>query len=108
MRARAVWKERGWEEEGVIPKSWIKDKAVYWPPGTDASKAMQKMDKPDKNWRKFVLSKVKFSSMDKEECVSYELTTAAKDDEEQQVHSRPKRVVKKRTLEDFVEGINMK
>lgn len=62
MWARAVWKERGREEEGVIPTSWIKDKAVYWPPGTDASKAMQKMDKPDKNWRKFALTKVKFIS----------------------------------------------
>lgn len=46
--------------------------------------------------------------VDKEECESYELTTAAEDDEEQQARSRPKRVVKKRTLEDFVEGINMK
>lgn len=62
MWAQAVWKERGREEEGVIPKSWMKDKAVYWPPGTDASKAMQKIDKPDKYWRKFVLSKVKFTS----------------------------------------------
>lgn len=46
--------------------------------------------------------------VDKEECESYELTTAAEDDGEKLPHSRAKRVVKKRTLEDFVEGINMK
>lgn len=62
MWARAVWKERGREEEGVIPKSWIKEKVVYWPPGTDASKAMQKVATPDEKWRKFVLSKIKFTS----------------------------------------------
>lgn len=46
--------------------------------------------------------------VDKEECETYELTTAAEDDEEQLIHPRPKRVVKKRTFEDFVEGMNRK
>lgn len=50
-----------------------------------------------------------FIPVEKEECESYELSTAAEvSDDEELALSRPKRVVKKKTLEDFVECINMK
>lgn len=50
-----------------------------------------------------------FIPVEKEEFESYELITAAEvSDDEELALSHPKRVVKKKTLEDFVEGINMK
>lgn len=62
MWVRAVWRERNKEEEGVIPKSWVLDDMVYWPPGIDALKAMKEMRKPEEKWRKFPLIKLKLTS----------------------------------------------
>ncbi|XP_065660446.1 uncharacterized protein LOC136084332 isoform X2 [Hydra vulgaris] len=62
MWKRAVWQEDLQEEEGVIPSNWIENKTVYWPPGTKALNAMKARQNPEKNWLKFPLIKVKFSS----------------------------------------------
>ncbi len=62
MWVRAVWRERNKEEEGVIPKSWVLDDMVHWPPGIDALKAMKEMRKPEEKWRKFPLIKLKLTS----------------------------------------------
>jgi len=62
MWARAVWLEGEKEVEGVVPVAWIKDGAVYWPPGVDAKKALQKKSTPLISWRKFTLQKNKIKS----------------------------------------------
>jgi len=62
MWVRAVWIEGDREEEGVVPDAWVKDGYIYWPPGVDASKAMETKAQPACSWRKFVLSKIKNKS----------------------------------------------
>lgn len=54
------WKEGSQEEELVIPSSWIEGNYVRWP--NSAAAALKEMRKPEKNWLKFDLVKVKFSS----------------------------------------------
>ena len=62
MWVRAVWEEPRGQQEGVIPKAWIKNKFVHWPPGVDATKAMSEMREPTTSWRKFPLCKIKILS----------------------------------------------
>lgn len=56
------WKEGSQEEELVIPSSWIEGNYVRWPNSSSAAAALKEMRKPEKNWLKFDLVKVKFSS----------------------------------------------
>lgn len=56
------WKEGNQEEELVIPSSWIEGNYVRWPNSSSAAAALKEMRKPEKNWLKFDLVKVKFSS----------------------------------------------
>lgn len=56
------WKEGSQEEELVIPSSWIEGNYVRWPNSSSAAAALKEMRKPEKNWLKFDLMKVKFSS----------------------------------------------
>ncbi|XP_047131792.1 uncharacterized protein LOC124810770 [Hydra vulgaris] len=62
MWKRAVLKEDLQEEEGVIPFNWVDGKTVYWPPGTKPLNAMKCRQNPGKNWLKFPLIKLEFSS----------------------------------------------
>lgn len=59
---RAVWLEGKREEEGVIPDLWLKEDKVFWPPGTNATKAMANMLAPADNWKEFRLIKIKTKS----------------------------------------------
>lgn len=56
------WKEGSQEEKLVIPSSWIEGNYVRWPNSSSAAAALKEMRKPEKNWLKFDLVKVKFSS----------------------------------------------
>lgn len=60
--SKTVWKEGSQEEEFVIPSSWIEGNYVRWPNSSSAAAALKEMRKPEKNWLKFDLVKVKFSS----------------------------------------------
>lgn len=62
MWVRAVWLEGKKEEEGVLPKVWLRNGCIHWPPGVDASKALQEMREPAANWQKFKLVKVQMTS----------------------------------------------
>ncbi|KAK3086755.1 hypothetical protein FSP39_022866 [Pinctada imbricata] len=62
MWTRAVWIEKGREEEGVVPSSWIKEDDLYWPPGVNAKKAMEEKRDPGDSWRKFNIIKIKHQS----------------------------------------------
>ena len=62
MWTRAVWIEKGEEQEGVVPATWVKNGQVYWPPGVDATKALQEKRDPTHSWRKFKLVKIKITS----------------------------------------------
>ena len=46
MWKRAVWKEDSCEEEGVIPDTWTDGKHVFWPPGSNAEKALRERRTP--------------------------------------------------------------
>ena len=56
---RAVWKENGKEEEGVIPSCWINDCSVHWPSKMNVLRAAQERKEPDETWLKFSLVKIK-------------------------------------------------
>ena len=56
-----MWKETE-EEEGVIPASWVNENVVFWPPGSNADKAMRKGEKPTEKWSRFRLIKIKLKS----------------------------------------------
>ena len=62
MWVRAVWKEGSHEQEGAIPRCWIKDDSVLWPPGANATKAYNEMKEPTGSWRRFPLVKIKITS----------------------------------------------
>ena len=62
MWVRAVWFEGENEEEGVVPESWTNNGFLFWPPGVDAKKALDRMSDPTSTWRKFTLKKIKFKS----------------------------------------------
>ena len=57
-----MWLEKGREEEGVVPSSWIKENELYWPPGVSAKKAMEEKRDPGDSWRKFQVIKIKLQS----------------------------------------------
>ena len=56
---RAVLKENGKEEEGVIPSCWINDSSVHWLSKMNVLRAAQERKEPDKTWLKFSLVKIK-------------------------------------------------
>ena len=56
---RAVWKENGKEEEGVIPSCWINDSSVHWPSKMNVLRAAQERKESDETWLKFSLVKIK-------------------------------------------------
>ncbi|XP_048091813.1 uncharacterized protein LOC125289154 [Alosa alosa] len=77
---------------------------VHWPPGIDAMKAIKEMQKPEEKWRKCPLIKLKLASLDNEECELYNFSTTAEgSDDELPIHSKPKRIGKKKTYDDFVQ-----
>lgn len=59
MWIRAVWREGDREEEGVIPSVWVSEKFVFWPPGTNAEKAVKNKEVPSSSWKRFDLIKIK-------------------------------------------------
>ena len=59
---RAVWQEKGKEEEGTVPDCWVRGNTLYWPPGPNAMKVRKERKTPGKNWTAFPLIKVKHSS----------------------------------------------
>ena len=62
MWKRAVWVENEHEEEGVIPDNWTDGASVFWPPGSNAEKALKERREPNEKWLKFPLVKIKTSS----------------------------------------------
>lgn len=56
---KAVWFENGREEEGVIPRCWVKDKYVFWPSKLNVLRAATEMIPPDETWWKYDLVKIK-------------------------------------------------
>lgn len=62
--SRAVWKEDGQEEEGVVPSIWISvsENVVKWPSRINAIRAMKELRHPEKKWECFELIKVKITS----------------------------------------------
>ena len=62
MWVRAVWVEKGREEEGVIPSVWLEDKTVRWPKGITAMRDLNNQEKPSKDWHIFPLRKIKCTS----------------------------------------------
>ena len=64
MWMRLAWEERGKEEEGVIPSTWV-DKArslMFWPPGVNAEKFLNERRPSAATWRRFKLTKIKYCS----------------------------------------------
>ncbi|XP_052063929.1 muscle M-line assembly protein unc-89-like [Mytilus californianus] len=104
--ALAVWKEQGEEEEGTLPLSWIGEKHIMWPPGTNVKRLMKEMKKPSDNWMKFELVKIKFKSNKRKECEDYDFTTTAElsPDEADSDHGK-KRILKKKVFQDFITEI---
>ncbi|XP_047127610.2 uncharacterized protein LOC124808513 [Hydra vulgaris] len=101
MWKRAVWQEDLQEEEGVIPSNWIDNKTVYWPPGTKALNAMKARQNPEKNWLKFPLIKVKFSSESKQDCENFDFTTTEEKSDNEDVDFHRKRKYKQREFPDY-------
>ena len=63
--SRAVWKEGDVEEELAVPSSWVslEENLLYWPPKSiNDQLALKSRREPTKNWRKYQLVKVKFTS----------------------------------------------
>ena len=56
---RAVWKENGEEEGGVIPSCWINDKSVDRPTKLNVLRAAQERKEPDETWLKLTLVKIR-------------------------------------------------
>ena len=59
---RAVWLEKGVEEEGVVPSNWKKGNYICWPKFLNVEKAAREAKEPDESWSKFPLVKVKISA----------------------------------------------
>ena len=58
----AVWLEGFAEVMEVIPRHWISERCVHWPPGVSATRYMTDMTPIGDSWRKFTLVKIKFTS----------------------------------------------
>ncbi|XP_013884691.1 uncharacterized protein LOC106533035, partial [Austrofundulus limnaeus] len=89
MYARAVWKEHEQEEEGVVPVNWIdrSKNIIWWPKNMSTTKierALKDKINPGNDWMTFPLIKIKMTSVKRRECESYNFTSHAEDDDEDQ------------------------
>ncbi|MED6250248.1 hypothetical protein ATANTOWER_027698 [Ataeniobius toweri] len=93
----------------VVPDNWIdrNKRTVRWPHSisiTKTERALKEKINPKDDWMKFPLIKIKITSAKRHECESYNLTSQAEDDEEDQdLATRSERSrAKKGTPEGFV------
>ncbi|KAJ8001024.1 hypothetical protein DPEC_G00186510 [Dallia pectoralis] len=103
--ARAVWVENGMQMEGVLPLNWIETetKVVRWPL-KNVSVAHERLLPPQEDWLSFELVKVKVTSVSRQECEKYNYTSAQTEEEDT---VSQKRMKKRRTLEDYVQGSDL-
>lgn len=99
MWIRAVWREGDREEEGVIPSVWVSEKFVFWPPGTNAEKAVKNKEVPSSSWKRFDLIKIKHQAAKRAECERYDYTTTL-----EETDNELKRQPKKKKFDDFITG----
>jgi hypothetical protein len=60
LYTRAVWIEGGKDiVDCTIPKTWVVNKSVRWPPVQNATQAIRTQRKPGKDWRSYELLKEK-------------------------------------------------
>ncbi|XP_072561193.1 uncharacterized protein [Paramormyrops kingsleyae] len=107
MYTRAVWREGDREEEGVVPDNWInrKKKTVRWPrkmSTTKTEKAIRDKENPQDDWMTFSLIKIKISSDKRRECDTYNLTSQAEEEDNEEVIRSTRKRTKKGIPEGFV------
>ncbi|ELT87099.1 hypothetical protein CAPTEDRAFT_189343, partial [Capitella teleta] len=99
MWSRVVWEERGEEMERVVPSNWIVGKELYWPNKANVTKLFQAQAKPQKQWKRYKIVKIKCSFESESQCENYDVTTASESEAADCEKSR--KVVSKRN-NDFV------